>query len=141
MKHGVLGRLLPLTIVAVAVLSEPACAEPPQACESLTGLKINNVNLLSATAVGSTADLPAHCRVLGYVRPAINFEIRLPVRNWNGSSTWPVAAVSAALSTATGLASPTSSRIRLPYYLARGGNEFHAAAQNTRTVRVIFVIA
>src|SRR4029077_6779230 len=70
MKHPVLGRLLPLTIVAVAALSEPACAEPPQTCESLTGLKINSVNLLSATAVGSTADLPAHCRVLGYVRPA-----------------------------------------------------------------------
>jgi hypothetical protein len=35
MKHPVLG-LLPLTIVAVAVLSEPACAQPPQTCESLT---------------------------------------------------------------------------------------------------------
>jgi pimeloyl-ACP methyl ester carboxylesterase len=83
MKHPVLG-LLPLTIVAVAVLSEPARAQSPQTCESLTGLKINNVNLLSATAVGSAAALPAHCRVLGYVRPAINFEIRLPVQNWNG---------------------------------------------------------
>jgi pimeloyl-ACP methyl ester carboxylesterase len=32
----------------------------------------------------ASGDLPAYCRVLGYVRPAINFEIRLPLREWNG---------------------------------------------------------
>jgi hypothetical protein len=103
MKHPVLALL---AIVAVAALSEPASAQPPQTCDSLAGLKINNVNLLSATAVGSTADLPAHCRVLGYVRPSINFDFACPSRTGTASSTWPVAALSAALSTATGLASP-----------------------------------
>jgi Tannase and feruloyl esterase len=34
--------------------------------------------------VPASGDLPAYCRVLGYVRPAINFEIRLPLRDWNG---------------------------------------------------------
>src|SRR3712207_8993048 len=41
-------------------------------------------NLLSAAVVPGADDLPAYCRVLGYVRPAINFEIRLPTQNWNG---------------------------------------------------------
>ena len=30
------------------------------------------------------APLPEYCRVLGYLRPAINFEIRLPTKDWNG---------------------------------------------------------
>jgi feruloyl esterase len=77
-------RLLPLTIIAVTLFTAAAHAESPFACESLTGLKIDNVNLLSATKVAATTDLPSHCRVLGYVRPAINFDIRLPVQNWNG---------------------------------------------------------
>lgn len=59
-------------------------AATPITCELLAGLKIENVNLLSATKIDATGDLPAHCRVLGYVRPAINFEIRLPAQNWNG---------------------------------------------------------
>jgi hypothetical protein len=83
MKQPVLARLLPLTIVAAVLLPGPTRAQRPQACDSLTGLKIDNVNLLSATMVAATADLPAHCRVLGYVRPAINFDIRLPVQNWS----------------------------------------------------------
>jgi hypothetical protein len=44
------------------------------------------VNLLSAAAVTSTGDLPAHCRVLGYVRPAVNFEVRLPVHHLDSIS-------------------------------------------------------
>jgi feruloyl esterase len=34
--------------------------------------------------VPAKAPLPEYCRVLGYVRPAINFEIRLPTKDWNG---------------------------------------------------------
>jgi feruloyl esterase len=71
--------LVCIALLAV-ITAPPALAQ----CETLSGLKIENVNLLSATAVPATADLPAHCRVLGYVRPAINFEIRLPAQNWNG---------------------------------------------------------
>ena len=42
----------------------PTCCRPPS-CSARNGL-------------------PEHCRVLGYVLPAINFEIRLPARGWNG---------------------------------------------------------
>ena len=62
----------------------PVPAFAAQDCASLANLKIENTNLLSATEVPANGDLPAYCRVLGYVRPAINFEIRLPSQNWNG---------------------------------------------------------
>ncbi len=53
-------------------------------CAGLARLKIETVNLLSAVEVPAAGDLPAYCRVLGYVRPAINFEARLPLADWNG---------------------------------------------------------
>ena len=51
---------------------------------TLEDLKIEETNLLSSTVVPAAEDLPEYCRVLGYVRPAINFEIRLPTTTWNG---------------------------------------------------------
>jgi hypothetical protein len=62
----------------------PTSASAAQDCASLANLKINDTNLLSAAEVPVDGDLPAYCRVLGYVRPAINFEIRLPLQQWNG---------------------------------------------------------
>jgi Tannase and feruloyl esterase len=81
-------QLLPtagLANIAIAILScAPSFAFAAQDCVSLANLKIENTNLLSALEVAASADLPAYCRVLGYVRPAINFEIRLPLQDWNG---------------------------------------------------------
>jgi hypothetical protein len=62
----------------------PTSAFAAQDCAGLANLKINDTNLLSAAEVPASGDLPAYCRVLGYVRSAINFEIRLPLREWNG---------------------------------------------------------
>ncbi len=62
-------------------LAGPAAAE--DACRALADLRLNDVNMLSAVPVAATEDLPAFCSVRGYVRPAINFEIRLP-EDWNG---------------------------------------------------------
>jgi hypothetical protein len=59
-------------------------------CRELERLKVMNrpgesfTNLLSADLVPAEGDLPTYCRVLGYIRPAINFELRLPVEGWNG---------------------------------------------------------
>ena len=53
-------------------------------CARLADLKIENTDLLSAAEVPATGGLPAYCRLLGFVRPAINFEVRLPLQNWNG---------------------------------------------------------
>ena len=69
-------------IGAATVLSSftPTSARAAQDCASIANLKIQDTNLLSAIEVPANGDLPAYCRVLGYVRPAINFEIRLPVQ-------------------------------------------------------------
>jgi feruloyl esterase len=61
-----------------------AGAQAPSDCATLEDLKIEDTNLLSSTVVSAKDDLPEYCRVLGYVRPAINFEIRLPTTTWNG---------------------------------------------------------
>ena len=72
--------------MAAAALAGGLWAGTAQAadCAALGKLKIETTNLLSAAEVPATGDLPAYCRVLGYVRPAINFEVRLPLAGWNG---------------------------------------------------------
>jgi feruloyl esterase len=54
------------------------------ACADLASLRIDDANFLSASVVPAAAGLPEHCRILGLVRPAINFELRLPTHAWNG---------------------------------------------------------
>ena len=82
--------MLGLSIRTVAVaalatgLSSPVAAQMPADCDALEDLKIEDTNVLSSTVVPAADDLPEYCRVLGYVRPAINFEIRLPTTTWNG---------------------------------------------------------
>ncbi len=63
------------------LLAAPASAE--EACRALADLRLNDVAVLSAVPVAASDDLPAFCSVGGYIRPAINFEIRLP-DDWNG---------------------------------------------------------
>ena len=74
------------TVLAAAVLTLICYSGAARAadCAALANLKIEAANLLSAAEVPAAGGLPAYCRVLGYVRPAINFEIRLPVAQWNG---------------------------------------------------------
>jgi Tannase and feruloyl esterase len=77
----------PIRIITVAALAtwlaSPVAAQTPGDCETLEDLQIEDTNLLSSTVVPAADDLPEYCRVLGYVRPAINFEIRLPTTTWN----------------------------------------------------------
>lgn len=61
-----------------------AHAQPGGDCGALGNLKIEDTNLLSAAIVPAGGGLSEYCRVLGYVRPAINFEVRMPTREWNG---------------------------------------------------------
>ena len=67
-----------------ALLMNAGGAQAAPDCAALANLKIESTNLLSAAEVPAGADLPGYCRVLGYVRPAVNFEIRLPLQGWNG---------------------------------------------------------
>jgi hypothetical protein len=79
-------RLIAMTALAAGALAlvRPAGAEAATPCGALAEMKIEATNLLSAVEVPAAGDLPSYCRVLGYVRPAINFEVRLPIDNWNG---------------------------------------------------------
>lgn len=74
--------------IAALALGAGVMARPGDAvaadCAALARMKIEATNLLSAVEVPQAGDLPAYCRVLGYVRPAINFEVRLPLSDWNG---------------------------------------------------------
>ena len=69
---------------AFVVLAATASAANAQNCAALAGQKLDDVNLLSAVEAPAAGDLPGSCRVLGFVRPAINFEVRLPLKDWNG---------------------------------------------------------
>ena len=70
-------------LFGLGALAAPNAARAAD-CGGLARLKIETTNLLSAAEVPAAGDLPAYCRVLGYVRPAINFEVRLPLTGWNG---------------------------------------------------------
>lgn len=76
--------LLLISIFALSLVSLFGRTARAQDCPGLADLQIEDTNLLSATVVPASEDLPEYCRVLGYVRPAINFEIRLPTSGWNG---------------------------------------------------------
>lgn len=81
------------SVLAVALLSGMAAslrAQPSRSvasvqanCAELANQAITATNLLSATVVAAASGLPEYCRVLGYIRPAINFELRLPTQTWN----------------------------------------------------------
>lgn len=72
-----------MAAAAVLAASPAALAAEENACRALADLRLANVNMHSAISVAATDDLPAHCSVRGKVRPAIEFEIRLP-EEWNG---------------------------------------------------------
>lgn len=87
--RGVIGGLATaawlLLGIGAAAAQAPAASPPIPAgdCAALATLRIEDTNLLSATPVPAAGGLPAYCRVLGTVRPAINFELRLPTQDWN----------------------------------------------------------
>jgi len=73
----------PYFAAVVAAIVMPAGVAATE-CASLAALRIEDANLLSSTVVPAREGLPEHCRVLGVIRPAISFEVRLPTRDWNG---------------------------------------------------------
>jgi feruloyl esterase len=84
MLHVIMRPALPVLIFLATCLPHSSWAQEKSACDDLFRQKIENVNLLSSALVPAQGDMPAYCRVLGVVRPAINFEVRFPASNWNG---------------------------------------------------------
>src|ERR1700676_4356432 len=78
--------LLSTCVIGAAVMSNfaPTSVFAAQDCAGLANLKIDNTNLLSATGVPASGDLPAYCRGRGDARSPIHFEILLPMYGWSG---------------------------------------------------------
>ena len=68
--------------------STSVAAERPNdtaaACRALVDVDLVDTIVQNAVEVAAQDSTPAFCRVKGYVRPAINFELHLPVTGWNG---------------------------------------------------------
>jgi feruloyl esterase len=85
-----LSALAPLALLAAT----PLFAQP-QSCKALLNLHLPDTVITSAAIVPAgtftppkpsapLADLPAFCRVSATTKPAIRFEVWLPLHNWNG---------------------------------------------------------
>ncbi len=73
----------------VSTSSLLAQSETPDRCQSLTLADFSQVtdaptHITGTSFVAATDDIPAYCRVEGYVTPTVNIEVHLPAENWNG---------------------------------------------------------
>ena len=66
-------RLIALTAAASAFWCATSGAQAAECGVLLEKLRLDDVNLLSAVRVPKAEGLPAYCRVIGYIRPAIFF--------------------------------------------------------------------
>lgn len=53
-------------------------------CTALSSVAVRDGRVVAATAVAAANGVPAYCRVVAALLPAINFELRLPLEGWNG---------------------------------------------------------
>ena len=92
MKRAVVSTLV--VAVALATVGASRTIAAPASCESLASIKLADTTITSAVSVaagpftapggGQPMTLPAFCRVVGTTKPAIQFEVWLPLENWNG---------------------------------------------------------
>ncbi len=66
-----------------------AQSDPAGQCQALSLADFSMVtdaptHVTSSTYVTAVEDMPAYCRVEGYVTPNVSMELRLPTDNWNG---------------------------------------------------------
>jgi feruloyl esterase len=96
MRRTLSGLFLALTI-AVGFHPVPAAAPGAAGCASLTAMTLPDTTIKSSTEVSGPTftpsggednrplnGLPPFCRIVGVTKPAINFEVWLPLNNWNG---------------------------------------------------------
>ena len=74
----------PVRLLAALLLGMPTLAGAATPCDRLLGAQVKEAEVLSSVAIEGRGGLPAHCRVRGVIVPAINFELRLPLEDWNG---------------------------------------------------------
>lgn len=87
----------PRAIFIAAVLLFPAGLSQAQqptssassVCKSLSGADFSTIldaptQVTAADDVAAKDDIPAYCRIQGYVSPNVGFEMHLPASSWNG---------------------------------------------------------
>jgi feruloyl esterase len=94
MTRDILLGCLAALPLAAALAVRPAGALPDRSCAGLLSVELSDTTIRSAQEVtaptftppGSAAltNLPAFCRIAAVTRPAVNFEVWLPLAGWNG---------------------------------------------------------
>ena len=94
MKRRLLLGVLTAAALAASMPGPPMIAAPRQSCASLASASLPDTTInfseeipgpSFATPSGATvATLPPFCRVAATTKPAINFEVWLPLNDWNG---------------------------------------------------------
>jgi len=87
-------QIVAIVVSGMPVLAAAQQADLQQSCQQLTELTLANTKVLSAELVAENSfiqpgtrnqlETPAFCRLVGVTRPAINFEVWLPLEDWNG---------------------------------------------------------
>ncbi|MBT5240090.1 MAG: tannase/feruloyl esterase family alpha/beta hydrolase [Rhodospirillaceae bacterium] len=75
--------------IAVSMLLQPTASAAPLACQSLAFADFSRVpdapaQVTSAAEIRADGQLPAYCKVEGYIAPSVGFEFRIPQQIWNG---------------------------------------------------------
>ncbi len=83
--HGVSSQ----EVLLQQVLAQDAAAEDRFACNALKAMDLSEatgvgVRLADVGLLPASADQPELCRVNGFVEPQVGFEVRMPVKGWNG---------------------------------------------------------
>lgn len=84
-----------LLLIPALLIWQPAIAagraepEARAACEALRDLDVSAgadapAHIMASEALPASGDVPALCRVEGFVAPNTGFELRLPLERWNG---------------------------------------------------------
>jgi len=94
MKKTIIGAAGLILLFLIVCAQRSLAAPARSSCASLTALKFPDTTITSAeevtggtlTPVGSRelTGLPAFCRVAAVTRPAVRFEVWLPLDTWNG---------------------------------------------------------
>lgn len=69
-------------LLVCGLLPEIVMATPESDCRDLRALTNSAFSVVTAELMPAADQLPEHCRVHGFIQPAINFEVRLPT-DWN----------------------------------------------------------
>ena len=78
----------PASRTGVSATSDDRGVAGVEQCTALKNVNFSDIQdaptQITAAKLIETKDDPVYCQVQGYVSPQVNFEIRLPVNNWNG---------------------------------------------------------